>query len=238
MPLIGHVDSKFTAIILYDVRYVGRCWTGAGLMCPQRAFWQLHDAEGERVPGHGMCWQHAQSCVDEYREKLGWHWAIKLRRDMPIIGTVDAKKWLLDIKSNGSKWMGEEPDTVDVLLWVLAENQLDPVFAPFISDADAPGYWCHDLNPYGGIKGVVHFFGNFARLSHVFSVFTNNPFVVTKLRKSIKENLAKEWPVVYGRCEIISDEITLRQEQSTQFEPVKLVSPPPKKISFSRKVVK
>ena len=140
-----------------------------------------------------MCFLHAKSCIDEYREKLGWRWKIRLRDDMPV---PPNRRWLLDIKSNGSKWLGEEPDTIDVLLEVLASRQLDDKFAPFFSDADAPDFWCHNLNPYKGVKGIVHFFGNFATVSYVFSVFTNDPAVIGKLTAAIEKNLAAEWPDV------------------------------------------
>ncbi len=64
------------------------------------------------------------------------------------------------IHSNGSKWHGQEPDTLDELIGVLAQHTLDPSFEDygnFVSD--------HDKQP-----GVTHLFGNFYGVSHVFRI--------------------------------------------------------------------
>ena len=104
------------------------------------------------------------------------------------------------INSNGSKWAGQDPDDIDELLRVLAEYKLRPNLAPFV-----------ELNPCQGVynpafrydakepqyiagprlfkaDGVVHFSGNFDKLSHVFSIYTNDPDTISRLTAAIKEN--------------------------------------------------
>ena len=77
------------------------------------------------------------------------------------------------IHSNGSKWYGEEPDTIQQLCDVMARWQLDlEHFAPFIHREGA----------------MTGFFGNFKRLSHVFRLDTDNENVIAQLTKAIEGN--------------------------------------------------
>jgi len=84
------------------------------------------------------------------------------------------------INSNGSKWAGEAPDSIEKLVEVLKENALDPMFSdygkPFIT-ADIGG---------------VHFFGNFFNLSHVFNLRTGDPKVIATLTRAIRENMRRD----------------------------------------------
>jgi len=84
------------------------------------------------------------------------------------------------IISNGSKWFGEQPDTVEKLLAVLKENMLDPQFSEYGNFITPEGY------------GTVRFFGNFHKLSHVFNIRTDDPKVIAKLTRAIRENLRRE----------------------------------------------
>ena len=64
----------------------------------------------------------------------------------------------MEITSNGSKWLGEPPDSVETLLGVLGSETLDPTF-----------------EHYGGFiyyigEGKLHAFGNFLTCSHVFDI--------------------------------------------------------------------
>ena len=70
------------------------------------------------------------------------------------------------INSNGSKWAGQEPDTIETLLDVLAHHPLDNTFEPFFEDG--------------------RFFGNFRNLSHVFSIDTDDADVIAQLNSAIK----------------------------------------------------
>jgi hypothetical protein len=62
------------------------------------------------------------------------------------------------IISNGSKWAGEEPDSLETLLEVLRSETLDPRFeerGSFVTRTDS---------------GRVRIFGNFLTVSHVFNI--------------------------------------------------------------------
>jgi hypothetical protein len=91
------------------------------------------------------------------------------------------------IASNGSKWAGEEPDDLDTLLKVLAEEPLDPSFeryGNFIVDLDHQP----DTPRFRRRPGWLNFGGNFANVSHVFSIDTNDPEVIEKLALAIRAN--------------------------------------------------
>ncbi|MCR4307490.1 MAG: hypothetical protein NUV80_02940 [Candidatus Berkelbacteria bacterium] len=103
---------------------------------------------------------------------------------------------LVYIVSNGSKWAGESPDDVANLLQVLTETPLDPSFENY------GNFICPD--PCEGVRdngkwvdgkrlfdvSMTHFHGNFFTLSHVFSIYTNDPETIQALTKAIKENQA------------------------------------------------
>ena len=44
--------------------------------CMTDAAYYLRDNEGKRVPGV-WCEKHAREIIDEYPEKLGWHWTME-----------------------------------------------------------------------------------------------------------------------------------------------------------------
>ena len=96
------------------------------------------------------------------------------------------------IQSNGSRWLGQEPDSVETLLEVLGREPLDPTleeFGNFIDELDRPATWPDEKVPpeFEG-KGMTRFFGNFAKLSHVFNIDTNDPEVVRGLTVAIRDN--------------------------------------------------
>ena len=80
---------------------------------------------------------------------------------------------MINIISNGSKWAGEEPDTIDVLLKRLEEYTLDPVFGEFMTLLD---------------NGKIMFFGNFFDYSHVFRIETDDSEICEKLTNAIVKN--------------------------------------------------
>lgn len=64
----------------------------------------------------------------------------------------------MNIISNGSKWAGESPDTLETLLEVLTREPLDPSFEKY------GNFVLKDRSP------VIRVWGNFFALSHVFSI--------------------------------------------------------------------
>ena len=98
------------------------------------------------------------------------------------------------IKSNGSKWAGESPDSIEDLLQVLATEPLDPRFEDFggfCYPLDVPGIFV-DPNEEGKHAGEWRFFGNFFKLSHVFNIDTDEPEVIQQLGEAIEANMMTE----------------------------------------------
>jgi hypothetical protein len=95
------------------------------------------------------------------------------------------------IRSNGSKWAGEQPDDIPALLDVLASTPLDRSFEAYGNFYNpAPGF-CDQLGRHTHPKeyeGLASFFGNFFCLSHVFNIYTNEPQVIADLLTAIDQN--------------------------------------------------
>ena len=92
------------------------------------------------------------------------------------------------IHSNGSKWAGEAPDSIEKLLDVLGSNVLNRLFEngkghPFISVCKAREKWA--------LPGVIRFHGNFLNLSHVFSIDTDESALAGKLTEAIYANMER-----------------------------------------------
>lgn len=82
------------------------------------------------------------------------------------------------IISNGSKWAGEEPDSIEKLLEVMKTEPLDRTFEQY-------GDFCISMP---NTDGALRFWGNFHAVSHVFSIETNDPEVIESLIGAIKAN--------------------------------------------------
>lgn len=97
---------------------------------------------------------------------------------------------MINIFSNGSKWMGQEPDSIQELLNTLKEYTLDPSFEQygnFITVLQESDF----LKVNDTIKeriGKTHFFGNFYNVSHVFNIDTDEPFIIEALTTAIRKN--------------------------------------------------
>ncbi len=94
---------------------------------------------------------------------------------------------------NGSKFAGEEPDTVEMLLQVLAKEPLSPSF-------EHPGRFQFSDRTQPGtetIRDSVTFYGNFANVSHAFCVETNDPEMIGTMADAIRANLET---VAYKEC--------------------------------------
>lgn len=50
-----------------------RCTDGQGRRCERTAEYMLYDGR-VKIPGGGMCREHALECLQEYADKLGLHW--------------------------------------------------------------------------------------------------------------------------------------------------------------------
>jgi hypothetical protein len=88
-----------------------------------------------------------------------------------------------EILSNGSKWAGEQPDSIDDLLAVLAAEPLDRIheaYGNFIEVAAEGDTWAE--------PGTVGFHGNFLNLSHVFDIRTTDAGVIERLTAAIRTN--------------------------------------------------
>lgn len=91
-----------------------------------------------------------------------------------------------DIRSNGSKWGYEKPDSIETLIEVMGKYALDPMFEKYGDfgyrlDAENCGQCKEDI-------GKWHFFGNFSELSHVFDIITDDPDIIDRLRAAISTN--------------------------------------------------
>ena len=87
------------------------------------------------------------------------------------------------INSNGSKWYGDEQDSIETLIEVLGKHPLDrgfEAYGNFIA-VDPP------LIKGDNMRGT-NFFGNFLTVSHVFNIDTDDPEVIRKLTAAIREN--------------------------------------------------
>jgi hypothetical protein len=95
------------------------------------------------------------------------------------------------IQSNGSKWAGEELDSIEDLIEVLKTQTLNPIFEQYGDFAETDprfytsGELCYPDNP-----GTVHFFGNFYTVSHVFNIDTDDAETIATLRGLIAANKA------------------------------------------------
>ena len=103
------------------------------------------------------------------------------------------------IESNGSKWAGQEPDSIDVLLDILSKEPLDATFEQygnFFTRLHSTDFIKPESEHAKEWAGCMHFFGNFKNLSHVFSIKTFDQDVIVKLIDAIENN--KQMPG-YGK---------------------------------------
>ena len=99
------------------------------------------------------------------------------------------------IQSNGSKWAGEDPDTIEELLRVLKVEPLDKTFekyGDFFSRVHREDFIHPDLNFAKEWDGSMHFFGNFRLYSHVFNIHTFDQAIIVSLISAIEDNKQRE----------------------------------------------
>jgi hypothetical protein len=76
------------------------------------------------------------------------------------------------IHSNGSKFLGQKPDTIPQLIDVLNKHRLNK-FQSIRKDQE---------------NDRMHFSGNFVDRSHVFHIETNDPEIIKELTWAMKQN--------------------------------------------------
>lgn len=88
------------------------------------------------------------------------------------------------INSNGSKWSGQNPDSIETLLNVLDSNALDPAFEEYGD--------FYEMRPMlmGGSMSAHkhHFFGNFFDVSHVFNIDTDDDIIAKRIIQAVWKN--------------------------------------------------
>jgi glutamate synthase domain-containing protein 2 len=93
------------------------------------------------------------------------------------------------IKLNGSKWYGQQPDTIEVLLDVLGREPLDPTFESYGNFVNHNPVFLHK-EAKEKYKGCTTISGNFMEYSHVFSIITDDAELIEKLETAIRKNQA------------------------------------------------
>lgn len=86
------------------------------------------------------------------------------------------KRAMTRILSNGSKWAAQEPDPIEKLVELLQKEPLHPSFEK------VGGF----VRQY---PAMTVFYGNFYRLSHAFSIETDDKELSAKLLSGIMENV-------------------------------------------------
>lgn len=94
---------------------------------------------------------------------------------------------MLEIESNGSKWFGQQPDSIEKLKDVLKNYTLDPAFERCGNFVNRKPQWVRKelIEKY---KGCTIIFGNFLALSHVFRIITDDEEFISEMEALINEN--------------------------------------------------
>ena len=100
------------------------------------------------------------------------------------------------ILSNGSKWAGQEPDSIETLLGVLEKEPLDKTFEDygnFFGRVHLEDFKKGLNNKFASKwEDSMHFWGNFKNYSHVFSIYTFDQEIIVKLINAIEDNKQRE----------------------------------------------
>jgi len=95
------------------------------------------------------------------------------------------------VMDNGSKWAGQEPDSVEQLFEMLGKYALDPMFenyGNFYHETPISAVTDEPLMP----TGWVSFWGNFQSYSHLFHILTNDADFIAELLSAIRANQSSE----------------------------------------------
>ena len=82
------------------------------------------------------------------------------------------------INSNGSRWYGEEPASIDELVDVLKKYTLRAGY----NGTERNPVSSYDYKPLFKNVGVEMFYGNFEEISHVFCIYTNHKETIDFMR--------------------------------------------------------
>lgn len=94
---------------------------------------------------------------------------------------------MLKIISNGSKFYGEQPDTIEKLLEVLKTETLDPMYEQYGNFVNHNPKWLRkDIQEK--YNGCTQIHGNFMTISHSFDVITDEPETIEALTNAIRNN--------------------------------------------------
>ena len=83
------------------------------------------------------------------------------------------------INFNGSKFLGDAHDSLEVLYELLGREPLDPLFEQ---------YGCFASRIHDHETPMLRFWGNFFAVSHAFSIDTNDPAVIENMTALIQAN--------------------------------------------------
>jgi hypothetical protein len=91
------------------------------------------------------------------------------------------------IHSNGSRWAGEQPTSLEELFDVLEHYALRRAQYPNDCFEESGA----EMLRITGLPNFVRFSGNFYELSHVFSIDTDEPKLIARFRAAIAANIAR-----------------------------------------------
>lgn len=94
---------------------------------------------------------------------------------------------MTEIISNGSKWAGESPDTIEDLIEVLKSETLDPIFEEYGNFVNRTPHWIHK-EAQEKYKGCTQIFGNFFATSHVFNITTDDEDLISTIENIVRLN--------------------------------------------------
>lgn len=100
------------------------------------------------------------------------------------------------ITSNGSRWLGEEPASIEELVELMGKEPLDISFEKYgnfiMRNPQHAVYLGNgkykDTGPIFPGEDMTRFWGNFANLSHVFQIESSEPAVIELLTDAIRRN--------------------------------------------------
>jgi len=102
------------------------------------------------------------------------------------------------IHTNGSKWAGEAPDSIDKLIERLSMYTIEERFFSKFQRGYGKDKKRYTLCPISKEDGMYMFFGNFLEISGVFRIETNDPAVINQLKPAIMNN--KGWKEYIHKC--------------------------------------